>query len=721
MAVSQGGAAKGGVMRLSPAGMAWAATALVAAIAFALSLMGPDAAAFPDWMEERFPFSPWVNEGEEWLKANIRDYTRAVSGVVGAALAATEEFLWELPWVAMALALVLPSIAFGGLRLGLLTTVGVLIWGVFDMWYAAMSTLSLMTIAVILSVFFGVIVGVLCSQSDRLERIVTPILDTMQTMPSFVYLIPAIFFFGIGGPSAVMAIIIYAMPPAVRLTNLGIRQVPPTTLEAARSFGSTNLQMLFKVKIPLATPSIMMGVNQTIMMALGLAVLATFIGAGGLGDEVWKPLTRQKIGWAIEGGLAIVAVAIILDRLSQAISAAVGGASGMLAAGPEHHFRLLPAQWDRFAAARLFERGLDGLWRGVGAVGTAVTTVFALALGGVARVFGAEIGQRVFAAILRNSFLVVSVALILVVVLIDAYAADLFGQKLRWLNTFPRSWEFTIRAPIDALVAWLTVNPTFIAITKGIHAIVLLYMTRPLNEFLLAVPWWFTCLAIGYVAWRAAGFGLAITAIAALVFLGAVGLWESTMMTLTMTAVSVFICCLIGVPLGVLAAQNRTVQAIANPIMDLMQTMPAFVYLIPAIMFFGGNNTTAIIATVIYAAPPLIRLTSLGLRQVPEQMTEVSDSFGSTRMQALRKVKLPMALPSVMLGVNQAVVMALAMQVITPLVGGLGLGKDVFDAMAAANTGDGLAAGIGISLIAIVFDKLSRAWTRKQRMALGLS
>ena len=159
---------------------------------------------------------------------------------------------------------------------------------------------------------------------------------------------------------------------------------------------------------------------------------------------------------------------------------------------------------------------------------------------------------------------------------------------------------------------------------------------------------------------------------------------------------------------------------VLRPILDAMQTMPSFVYLIPVLMFFGGNIVSAVIATVIYAMPPIIRCTTLGISQLPVTYTEVSSSFGGTAMQTLKKVKLPMALPSIMLGLNQAVMMALAMQVVTPLIGGGGLGRDVFNALDTSNTGYGLSAGIGIVLLAIILDRLSQAWTQTQRKALGL-
>ena len=216
--------------------------------------------------------------------------------------------------------LVIPSFAFGGLRLALLVLFGVLFWGAVDLWDSSMETLALMGLSVFLSVIVGVILGVLCGLSNRFERGMKPVLDTMQVMPAFVYLIPAMFFFGIGGAPAILATMIYSMPPIIRLTNLGIRQVPSETIETATAFGSNKLQTLFKVQVPLALPSIMMGVNQTIMMALALVVLATFIGAQGLGSEIWVAIRKLDVGWAMEGGLCVLLMAIMFDRFGKALS-----------------------------------------------------------------------------------------------------------------------------------------------------------------------------------------------------------------------------------------------------------------------------------------------------------------------------------------------------------------------------------------------------------------
>lgn len=686
-------------------GHSFAGVALVVAgllLSLAVYAVAANTFQFPQNIIDAFPFAERVNEARDWMEAHLKPYTRAVSEVIRVPLEWLEEQLWELPWLFVLLMLVLPALAYGGLKLGLLTFVGVMFWGMVDMWYEAMSTLSLMTVSVLFSVILGVFLGVLASQSDRFEMIIRPVLDTMQTMPAFVYLIPAIFLFGVGATSAAMAVIIYALPPAVRLTNLGIRQVPATMIESAQSFGSSSLQMLFKVKLPQALPSIMLGVNQTIMMALGLAVLAVFIGGGGLGEQVWKAITRLKVGWAFEGGICIVFLAIILDRLSYAISGVAN--EKRWTDSTSNRFHLLPQKWDTNPLARAVEYPLALIWNTVGHAGTAVTRAAAA----LVKPLSAPTAQ----SIMNRPFLIVGGLLLLLLYF--------FGGEFKWMSTFPRDWEFSLREPIDAVINWLTINPTFIGITKAIRSAIYLYLLNPLDLFLSGLPWWYLMPLIALIVWASVSWQFALVTLVFLFFTAAAGLWEQTLFTLAGTSVSVIICMLVGVPIGVSAAYSKVINSVVQPVLDAMQTLPAFVYLIPALFFFGGNKTTAIIATVIYAIPPVIRLTTLGLKQVPEEVDEVAGSFGSSTLQTLIKVKLPMASPSIILGLNQAVVFALAMQAITPLIGGLGLGKEVFDAMNVSNLGKGLAGGIGIVLLTIVLDRVTQGWTKNQRKALGL-
>lgn len=663
---------------------------------------------FPGAVAENFPFADWVNGGEAWLKDNYRWFTKAIAGAIGDGLDAVELFLLLTPWPVSILAVALVSLWCGGLRLALFCIAAMLFWGIAGMWDSAMTTLSLMAVAVAISVTFGVLIGILASQNDRTEAIVRPILDTMQTMPSFVYLIPAIFFFGIGGPPAVLATVIYALPPAVRLTNLGIRQVPVETLEAARSYGSTPLQLMIKVKLPLALPSIMMGINQTVCMALGMVVIATFIGAGGLGYEVWQALRHLNIGWALEGGVSIVLMAIMFDRISYALSAAYEGANVHAA----DRYKLLPARLEDAAWARAFEHGLNTVYDFCGTASRSFAQVLAWIAGVILGPLSRDAAENAGAFIRRHAFFLTGATLVVAASLIDSHLVS-YGD-------FPRGWQVSIREPADAALDWLKVNEVFIAVTTGIRYAVFSWLLDPLADFLVALPWWYTIALVTGIMWLSTGRWLAAVTLAALVFIGAVGLWETSMLTLASILVSVFLCLLFGVPIGVGMACNDTFEAVMKPVLDAMQTLPAFVYLVPVLMFFGGNVVSAVIATCVYAIPPLIRLTNLGIREVPGETVESARSFGSTFLQTLMKVRMPLALPSIMMGINQAVMMALAMSIITPLIGGGGLGEQVFNALAKVNTGKGLQAGLAIVFLAIILDRLTQAWSQKQRLSLGV-
>ncbi len=664
---------------------------------------------FPKSWIEVFPFAANVDAFDAWIRPFVQPTTRAVAAGVVWFYEAMVDFLTFTQWQIVFVILVLPAFAYGGLRLGLLGIVAVGSWLVLDFWDKSMETLSLMCISILISIVSGILLGVLASQNDRFEAIIKPILDTMQTLPAFVYLIPAFYLFGIGPPGAILATVIYALPPVVRLTNLGIRQVPAGIDEAATSFGATRVQSLIKVKMPLAMPSIKLGVNQTVMMALALVVLATFIGSPGLGDIVYQGLVRLNVGKALEGGLAIVLMAVILDRVTYAM----GHVEQVSASQRDHVFRLFPQGLDTVKPILYLEYGIDWVWRQLAEGGNFVTMAVTIAVCRLVALVNEGFAVRLRELMLARSFLIASLVLIAVLMLLESYT-DLYGQ-------FPREWEYRFRTPVNQFMDELVTNDWFYAITQGIKETLWFGMINPLNTFLKGLPWWYTCLVFVAGAWLFSGRGLAIVTLVGLLFIGATDMWLFGMITLSTVLVSVFICFLFGVPLGILSAYSKTTDTIVKPILDTMQTMPVFVYLVPVIMLFQGGQVSAVIATVVYALPPIVRCTTLGIRELPDQINEVSSSFGASVVQTLVKVKIPMAIPAVMLGINQGIMMALAMEVVTPLIGGKGLGLIVFDGMNRASIGLSLQAGIGIVLLAIILDRMSQAWTKTQREAMGLT
>ena len=681
-------------------------------IALAVSIIfvfiGDDVTEFPVFVTDSFTFTAWVNHGEDYLKEHYRWITKLIASYIKASYYALEDFLLDSSWLFIVAMLVIPSLAFGGLRLALLVLFGVLFWGAVDLWDSSMETLALMGLSVFLSVIVGVILGVLCGLSNRFERGMKPVLDTMQVMPAFVYLIPAMFFFGIGGAPAILATMIYSMPPIIRLTNLGIRQVPSETIETATAFGSNKLQTLFKVQVPLALPSIMMGVNQTIMMALALVVLATFIGAQGLGSEIWVAIRKLDVGWAMEGGLCVLLMAIMFDRFGKALSKET-----VTLPSDSQRFYLLPQTWDIYPLARIIEKPLGYIHFCFVLIFSSIFSAIASFLNIFISIFSKEFAESISKFILSHYFFFTGILIL--------YGLSVYDSTIASIGAFPESWHVSLREPISNGVNSLTVNPTFISITKGIKAFVVIYLLKPLDLYLTYLPWWYTTLALVILSWISVGVRFAIITALLLFFIGACNIWTEAMITLSSVLISVLLCFVIGVPIGVLASYSKRFQNINEVVLDAMQTLPYFCYLIPVLMFFGGGAFAALIATIVYSIPPIIRLTVLGLSQVSSTYSEVSKSFGGSTLQTLNKIKFPLATPSLVMGFNQTVMMAFAMQIVTPLIGGKGLGREVFNGLARSDTGRALAAGIAICLLAMILDRISLAWTKKQRDALGLS
>ena len=675
---------------------------------FWLIYQNEDVSEFPVFITDSFTFTAWVNQGEDYLKEHYRWITRLIASYVKDGYFMLEDFLIESPWVFVVALLLIPSLAYGGIKLGFLILFGFMYWGMVGLWESAMETLALMGLSVVLSVIVGVILGILCSLSDRFERGMKPVLDTMQVMPAFVYLIPAMFFFGIGGAPAILATMIYSMPPIIRLTNLGIRQVPDETIESATAFGSTKSQILFKVQIPLALPSIMMGVNQTIMMALALVVLATFIGAQGLGSEIWVAIRKLDVGAAMEGGLCVLLMAIMFDRFGKAVSR-----EPVTLPSDSQKFYLLPQTWEIYPLARMIEKPFEYIHFVFAFVFSTIIKILSSIIGLII-----SIGHKDFANTIKQfinlHYFFFSGILILI-------GISFYDSNIATIGTFPESWNLSIQEEIGNAVKSLTVNPTFISITKAIRSTVVIYLLRPLDMYLTYLPYWYTMAALVIISWASVGVRFAIVTAFLLLFIGACNIWTEAMITLSSVLISVLLCFAIGVPIGILASYSKRFQNVNEVILDAMQTLPYFCYLIPVLMFFGGGSFSALLATIIYSIPPIIRLTVLGLSQVSSTYSEVSTSFGGSTLQTLNKVKFPLAIPSLVMGFNQTVMMAFAMQIVTPLIGGKGLGLEVFNGLARSDTGRSLAAGIGICLLAMIIDRISLAWTKKQREALGLT
>ena len=268
------------------------------------------------------PIARGVDTATDWVTTKGDFIFDRVSDLIDDVLTwLTDSLLW-LPWPVLIAAVALLAWRLAGLSVGVFSVGALLMIGFSGLWPSAMETVALVVTAVTISIAIAMPLAILAARSNTVDTALRPLLDGMQTMPSFVYLVPAIFFFGLGNPPAVMATIVYAVPPVIRLTNLGIRQVPSESVEAARAFGASPMQLLRKVQLPLALPTIMAGINQTTMMALAMVVVASLVGAGGLGEDVLRAIGQLHIGDSLLAGLAIVFLAIIIDRITQGVARA---------------------------------------------------------------------------------------------------------------------------------------------------------------------------------------------------------------------------------------------------------------------------------------------------------------------------------------------------------------------------------------------------------------
>ncbi|MEU6718209.1 ABC transporter permease subunit [Nonomuraea sp. NPDC046802] len=607
----------------------WAAPAGVAVLFAAAYLVFRGTGTLPH--DKEAPQFLAVTDLREWIDEHRNDnpfflyFLNYIRLGVGALYDAFETVLYALGWPGVTGVMGALGWLAGGWRIGLLAMAGVSTFGVLGLWQSSIDTLALVTVAVLLSLAIGVPLGVWAGLSARVRRTITPVLDVMQIMPTFAYLAPLALFFHIGAPAGAIATMIYSIPPAIRITALAISQVSPTAVEASTSLGATRAQTLLKVYLPLARSTMALAVNQTIMMALSMVVIANLISAPGLGGDIIRGLSRAQVGIMLPAGVAVVVMAVVLDRMMMAVSTrdphAGIGRTNLVAAG-------------------------------------------VLAVAGLALI---PVLPRVWPENLTVNFV-----------------AEV-NDVVRWAET-----------------SWYGVT-TFI---KDLTSTALL---NPLESLLTTAPWWLVALAVLTVAWRVSGVRPALTALGCLLAIALLGVWEHTMQTMTTVAVAVLVTLLIGLLLGVAAARSPRYSAIQRPILDAAQTMPAFVYLLPALALFETTRFTAIFASIIYAVPPVVRLVEDGIKAVPATVVEAAASAGSTPGQLLRKVQLPMARRAILLAANQGIVMTLAMVVVGGLVGAGALGYDVVAGFSQrTDFGMGFIAGIATVLLGVMLDRITQ-------------
>jgi glycine betaine/proline transport system permease protein len=565
---------------------------------------------------------------------------------------ANDAMLW-MTWVGTLAAALLIVLRFGGWRATLVVLGAFVSFALMGLWEESVQTLALMLAAVTLSLLVGMPLGIVAGRSQRVHRAITPVLDAMQIVPAFAYLMPVVILFSVGPAAAVICTMIYAVPPAVRITALGIRGVTPDTVEASKAYGATPLQTLFKVQLPLARRQLLLSVNQTIMFGLSLVVIAGLIGGRGLGDVVTSGL-YSNASLALLAGAAIVIMAIALDRATAAIADRTDPTRRHLTEEGRRRARLAT----------------------LGALAGIVATVL------IARALGAA---ESYPDEFETSTTV--------------YTATIQDQLLSWIQSVldyvqdPSSFVFGITEPIGNFLVK--------------------YGLEPLRTLLVELPWFITVLALSAIAFLVSGRRPALTVLAMLVAIGVMGVWEPAMDTASQVLVATVLAVVIGIAVGVWAAESPRVEKLLRPLLDTLQTLPQLVYIIPFIYLMPVSRVPGVVASVLYAVPVVIRLVTSGVRNVPAAAVEAGTAFGATRAQVLTKVKIPLASDAIMLGVNQGIIMVLAVVVIGGLVGSGALGDEVARGLQRNEFGAGVVASLAILALGIALDRVTQSRGRR--------
>ena len=567
---------------------------------------------------------------------------------------ANEWAVWPgLPWTVVSASAIMIGYFLSGRGLAILAAFSTIYISVFGQWEPAMETLSFVLVAAPISFILGLSLGVWAYKSKTTETVLMPLLNVAQTMPHFSYLVPVMVFFGVGDHAGAIATIIFATPPMIRLTLLGLKKVSPEVIDAGMMSGCNNYQLMSKVLIPSARRDILIGVNQVIMQCLAMAVIASFIGAKGLGFNLLLALNQLKIGQALELGICIVLIAVFLDKLSLAWA---------------------NKQTDYFADLPFIE---------------------------------------------RHKYAVSFAAILFVGTLLAYLGTFLFRDGINYLYMIPHNKGYTSQLFWQSGVDWIW--DTFFFSLQGFNTWLIQDVLIPMKTAYLSMPVIATFTLVMGVGYIIGGIRSALVVGGFLLVIALLQWWERALITAYMASFGVIVSGLIGITVGSLCARNKIASKIILLVCDTFQTFPSFIYLIPVIMLFGVTDTSVLIAVIVYATIPATRYTVEGLTSVPQALQDAGSMSGVNRMQRWLKIEMPLALPHIMLGLNQTVVFALFMVIIGAMIGTDDLGQFILKALSdKQGIGNGLLLGLCVAFIGLAVDHLIQTWATQRRKLLGI-
>ncbi|WP_210161466.1 ABC transporter permease [Rhizobium leguminosarum] len=662
---------------------------LVGAACLALSPYQPWLQQWPDILT--IPATRWIGTFITALFDELKPGARLFASMLGYPMLWANVLLVGTPYP-ITIGLISALAWFlGGVRMTAWTLAGLCFVLASGYWLASMNTLALVFVSIPLALAAGLVIGLLANEFRSIRRLIETSLDVMQTVPTFAYLTPLLLLFGFGPVVGLIASVIYAAPPMARNVILGLQRVDPEIREAAIMNGASRAQQLLLVELPAASQQIMVGVNQTIMAALSMVIIAAVIGGfNDIGWEVLLTMRKAAFGQSLVAGLVIVVFAILADRLSIA-----------LASHQKRHSRyvafaiiafslilgvcqpwLLPRP-DEFAIFKGLVLLIDSsLTSFIGAFGAGLEAI--------------KNGAMFF------------VLLPLRIGLAEAVLPFTWG--FQWTPTMTLG-VFSAAAAMAIVLA---------SLGRLLLGLCLMLAAGVVVTGVINLPWPFVLVSLGALGWIAGGPALATFAVAMVSAVMVMGLWAPAMLSVYLCAASVLVCVLLGGSIGLVCAISETAWRVVRPICDFFQTIPLFVFLIPVLMFFQIGEFSAFLAICAYAIVPMIRYTQHGLSSTPDELLEAATASGADTWQILWEVRAPYSAPTILLGLNQTILYAFSMLVIAALIGTTDLGQQIYLALGQGDAGLGIAAGASMAMLALVADRLVQAFAAKQRHALGL-
>ncbi len=648
-----------------------------------------------------WPVSDILNFCMNLFVSYTGDFFLGVSWLLAFPIKAAQWLLHSVPWIVILFLFTLLAYFSSGIKLSFFTFLAITYMVVIGYWEESMNTLSLVVISVPLAIIFGFAIGILGFYSKRAERVIMPILDVFQTVPTFAYLLPILLLFGFGTVLGLIASVVYSFPPMVRNTILGLRRVPQEIIESGIMAGATDRQLFWQVLVPSSARQLLLGVNQTTMASLSMVIIASIIG--GTADIGWTVLyyiRKAEVGESLLVGIVIALMAIMIDRITSGIATR--------------------PTFKKMGNEKIISRYR---YTSIAVVGSFVlftlTNYFQILDNSLVKM------GPTLAAPMNDWF--------------DAFVKE-YRSSIKEIKTFflfylmlptkiglqeaisPYTWGFEFLMTHKVIYFVLFISLAIFELFKGrrkFSVAILLFMLF-FYVGLTKMPWFSVILIYSLLGWHIGGSKLGIGTCLGLIFILVTGVWSEAMISIYLCGIAVMISFILGTLLGVWAAHNNFISALLRPINDTLQTMPLFVILIPFVMLFKIGDFTALLAIIAYAIVPAIRYSEHGLRNLPEEVIEAAKMMGSTKQQLLLQVKIPLALPVMMLGLNQTIMYGIAMLVIAALVGTNGLEQIVYIGLNDGNFGVGMVAGISMAIIAIIVDRMTKSWSKSRSGQLGL-